>query len=191
MSLQHILLGMLERPASGYSLKAEFDEGARYFWGANISQIYPTLHRMEERGLLSSHVEPPDQGPPRRIYRRTAAGQAELEEWLSQDPIVGTERFAYIAQLVFMHELHDFSRSLGFVKTLRSKLDAVRLRLLEAESGMLKEARGSVDDMDEEALHSYICVRMGVRSYSARVDACDEMERLLLERIEKKERIER
>ena len=52
MSLQHILLGLLREPASGYDLKAYFDSSVRYFWAAELSQIYPTLQRMEKSGRL-------------------------------------------------------------------------------------------------------------------------------------------
>ncbi len=52
MSLQHILLGLLREPASGYDLKAYFDKSVRYFWAAELSQIYPTLQRMEKAVLV-------------------------------------------------------------------------------------------------------------------------------------------
>ena len=82
MSLENILLGMLDEPASGYDLKTEFSEGARHFWSAELSQIYPTLKKMELRGWLSSEVASSAKGPPRRVFRRTDAGRKQLLEWL-------------------------------------------------------------------------------------------------------------
>src|ERR1700740_1459020 len=52
VSLEHILLGLLRQPASGYDLKAVLDHGIGHFWGAELSQIYPSLRRLEKRGLL-------------------------------------------------------------------------------------------------------------------------------------------
>ncbi|MYK68861.1 MAG: PadR family transcriptional regulator, partial [Gammaproteobacteria bacterium] len=43
MSLDHILLGLLRDPATGYDLKSAFSERIRHFWSAELSQIYPAL----------------------------------------------------------------------------------------------------------------------------------------------------
>ena len=56
MSLEHILLGLLRSPKSGYELKAEFDVGVANFWPAELSQIYVTLKRLTKRGW--STIEP-------------------------------------------------------------------------------------------------------------------------------------
>ena len=66
LSLPHILLGLLREPASGYDLKAEFEKMIRHYWSAELSQIYPTLKRMEGQGWLASATEPSDRGPDRR-----------------------------------------------------------------------------------------------------------------------------
>jgi PadR family transcriptional regulator AphA len=54
MSLDPILLGLLREPASGYDLKALLDHGIGHFWAAELSQIYPTLKRLEKDGFLTS-----------------------------------------------------------------------------------------------------------------------------------------
>jgi DNA-binding PadR family transcriptional regulator len=46
--------------------------------------IYVTLGRMEEKGYVSSHLEPPPPeagGLPRRLYRPTALGLRTLKVW--------------------------------------------------------------------------------------------------------------
>ena len=55
MSLDHVLLGLLREPASGFDLKGMFDQGIGHFWAAELSQIYPTLKRLERQGWLRSH----------------------------------------------------------------------------------------------------------------------------------------
>ena len=96
MSLPHLLLGMLAEPASGYDLKRSFEGSIRYFWSAELSQIYPALKRLEGDGLLASTVEESTEGPERRVYHRTAQGRAALRDWLSDGPIVRQERLAYL-----------------------------------------------------------------------------------------------
>ena len=80
MSLEHILLGILHRPASGYQIKNDFDLVFSHFWSAELSQIYRTLKSLEKRGLLTSKTERSEKGPDRRIYRRTADGRSALLE---------------------------------------------------------------------------------------------------------------
>ena len=184
MSLDHILLGMLRTPASGYDVKRGFSEGTRHFWSAELSQIYPALKKLEERGWLASRLQPPAKGPPRRVYHRTAEGLAELIRWLSSGPRMGTERFAYLAQLCFMHEIDDLEATSDFMLELRSRLIGFLALLQQAESdcaGIDGERR---DTLNAEEFHDYLAVRMGVRSLRAKVDWCDEA----LERIERRRR---
>lgn len=47
--------------------------------------LYPMLHKLERSGLLSAEWRPSTDGPPRKYYRLTPAGVAELQlrraEW--------------------------------------------------------------------------------------------------------------
>ena len=184
MSLDHILLGMLGSPASGYDIKRGFSEGARHFWSAELSQIYPALKALEKRGWLTSRLEPPAKGPPRRVYRRTPQGRAELIRWLGEGPRMGTERFAYLGQLCFMHELDDLQATGDFMLELRSRLGAFLALLQQAESDLAGTDGARLDTLNAEDFHVYLAVRMGVRSLRAKVDWCDEA----LEHIEHRRR---
>jgi DNA-binding PadR family transcriptional regulator len=44
---------------------------------------------MEEAGLVTSHIEPQEGRPDRRVYAMTEAGQHDLDKWL-QTPIMET-----------------------------------------------------------------------------------------------------
>ncbi len=141
MSLEHVLLGLLRRPASGYDLKREFEERVGQFWSAPLSQIYPTLRRLEERGLLRSHEEPSTRGPARRVYERTLDGWEELREWLESGPVRGRERFPHLAQLSFLGELQSPETTVEFLSGLRSRWVAEldRLRKLTATAAFHAE----------------------------------------------------
>ncbi|MCY4074006.1 MAG: PadR family transcriptional regulator [Acidobacteria bacterium] len=174
MSLDHILLGMLAAPASGYDVKRGFSEGSRHFWSAELSQIYPALKKLEERGWLESRLEPPARGPRRRVYHRTAEGRTELIRWLTSGPQMGTQRFAYVAQLCFMHELDDLEATSDFMLELRSRLGEFLALLQQAELDIAGPDGASLDGLSGEDFHVYLAVRMGVRSLRSRVDWCDE-----------------
>lgn len=85
MSLQFLLLGFLTyRPTTGYELKQTMDVSTSNFWHAKQSQIYVTLKKMEEKGLIVSELEEQDTRPNRRIYSITENGVAAVQQWLSQ-----------------------------------------------------------------------------------------------------------
>jgi len=129
MSLKHILLGMLVKPASGYDLKKEFEHSLNNFWNAELAQIYPTLNKLELEGLISSKMLPSSQGPNRKVYSRLKAGQKELANWLKLGPIVPKTRIAYVAQFYFLEELSSEKR-LEFVYTLQRDTEK-RLAVLQ------------------------------------------------------------
>lgn len=82
--LKHILLGFLNyRPMTGYELKSIMDESTMHFWHAYHSQIYTTLRKLEDEGLVTSEMEPGDDKLNRRTYTITEAGRADLREWLN------------------------------------------------------------------------------------------------------------
>ena len=174
MSLEHILLGLLREPATGYELRADFEHNVRHFWSAELSQIYPTLQRLEDKGFLRSRTEPSPKGPDRRVYRRTAAGRRELKQWLLSGPQVGTERFAYLAQLYFMDEVGDLAETRAFLVRLRD--NHVRwLAELRAIEQQITETYGDRPDRYcEMGIHRFAALRMGILSIGAKVAWCDE-----------------
>ena len=69
--LKYALLGFLKYESkTGYDLKQTMDKSTGHFWHAKQSQIYTTLKKLEENGLLISHPEPQERRPDRRVTRR-------------------------------------------------------------------------------------------------------------------------
>ena len=86
--LKYALLGFLNyKPMSGYDLENYINVSTGYFWHAQISQIYMTLKKLEQAGLVVSEVEPQEGRPDRRVYTITEAGAAALHGWLAE-PVV-------------------------------------------------------------------------------------------------------
>ena len=174
MSLDHILLGLLRDPATGYDLKNAFSERIRHFWSAELSQIYPTLKRLEQRRMLRSRVEPSPRGPNRKVYSLTGEGREEVRRWLRSGPEVGTERFAYLAQLYFMDAVGDLRETRAFMEELRAHL-AGWLGQLRSVEGEVTAAHGDEPERYSDAgFHRFATLRMGIHSIGSKVAWCDE-----------------
>jgi DNA-binding PadR family transcriptional regulator len=182
MSLDAILLALVNRPASGYELKRVLRESIGHFWSADLGQLYRTLQRLERQKLLTSQILPSNKGPARRVYRRTAAGRRKLLEWLRSGPQTGAERFAYIAQLVFLYEVNDLNETRQFLDELR---EVFRRKLKLYQEMDAAEARRGTERLSGSDFHAYLGLRMAIHSLSAKVHWCDEAIDMILARIDR------
>jgi PadR family transcriptional regulator, regulatory protein AphA len=178
MSLDHILLGFLREPASGYDLKAMLEKVSRHFWHAELSQIYPTLKRLERQGLLESRSQPPDRGPDRRVYRITDEGRTELHRWLQDGPAVGRDRLEYVAQVFFLGQLEGVDDRLAFLERLEAALRS-RSDTFEDIAGMILSGTGGPEQMPDDVLWMHLSLRMGQRVVDARLTWVEEARQVL------------
>ena len=188
MSLEHILLGLLRQPASGYDLKAVLDHGIGHFWAAELSQIYPSLKRLEKQGLLRSRRAASKRGPGRILYQVTAKGRRRLAAWLRNGPQFEDMRHTFLAQIYLMDELSDLPHTLAFLKQLRVRW-ALRLEALKnAEKEWSRHDRGFPDHLSLGAFHRHLTLRMGQHSYRGWLTWCEESMRRARARMRKENR---
>jgi DNA-binding PadR family transcriptional regulator len=86
MSVRHAVLGLLaQRPRHGYELRAAFQAvvGGEETWNIKPAQIYTTLARLEQGGLVAEDSIEQDAGPEKRIYALTPTGRQTLKEWFA------------------------------------------------------------------------------------------------------------
>jgi DNA-binding PadR family transcriptional regulator len=88
MSVRYAILGLLaQRPRHGYDLRAAFESvvGGDANWNVKPAQIYTTLERLEEAGLVerTSDLGEGDE-PSRRVYSVTESGRTDLMEWFAR-----------------------------------------------------------------------------------------------------------
>ena len=108
MSLEYAILGFLQyRPLSGYDLKKVFDNSVRHFWPADQSQIYRTLARLAEKGLVEQQVFRNVDHPDRKEYRITPSGREALRVWLLSPLPSQDVRIAALVQVFFAGQLTD------------------------------------------------------------------------------------
>lgn len=98
----YVILGLLgERPMSGYEIKKVVDIRFGFFWNESFGQIFPSLKRLLEEGLISEAEAEQKGGHSRKLYRATPNGVAALQNWLAQPVEKETYRLEILLKLYF------------------------------------------------------------------------------------------
>lgn len=188
MSLEHILLGLLREPASGYDLKTALDHGIGHFWAAELSQIYPALRKLEREGLLRSRQAAAKRGPGRVVYAITGAGRKKLAGWLRSAPQFGDARHTFLAQIYMMDEMKSLPHTLQFLEQLRARWEPRLETLRNKEREWARRDPGFPDGLSAAAFHHYLTLRMGVHSHEGWLKWCEEAIRRVRARMRKEKR---
>ena len=104
MSVRFAILGLLaQKPRHGYELRAAFEAvvGGDANWEVKPAQIYTTLERLEEAGLVerSSDLGEGDE-PSRRVYAVTGSGHTALVEWFANGVTPEHQRDEFFVKLM-------------------------------------------------------------------------------------------
>jgi DNA-binding PadR family transcriptional regulator len=103
MSVRNALLGLLaQRPRHGYELHAAFEAmmGGVQNWDVKPAQIYSTLARLEESGLVGEADIEGEGGPDKRVYALTPAGRIALAGWFASGVEVELQRDEFYVKLM-------------------------------------------------------------------------------------------
>ena len=85
MSIKHVILGLLaDTPMHGYDLKLVYENALAPLGKLNVGQVYTTLDRLEQAGLVRPEKVIQGPRPDKIVYQLTPEGSAELNNWLSQ-----------------------------------------------------------------------------------------------------------
>ncbi len=104
MSVRNAILGLLaQKPRHGYELRAAFEAvvGGDANWEVKPAQIYTTLERLEEAGLVerTSDLGEGDE-PARRVYAVTGSGREALAEWFASGVTPEHQRDEFFVKLM-------------------------------------------------------------------------------------------
>src|ERR1700683_3493645 len=66
-------------PSHGYAIAQRFQQVSRDVVQVPQGSLYPALHRLENRGLLTADWKDTDTGREAKFYRLTRKGRAQLE----------------------------------------------------------------------------------------------------------------
>jgi DNA-binding PadR family transcriptional regulator len=103
MTVRNALLGLLsQRPRHGYELHAAFEAivGGEQSWDLKPAQVYTTLTRLQEAGLVQVDGQEQEGGPEKRIYSITPAGKDELCAWFATPVDAGHQRDEFFVKLM-------------------------------------------------------------------------------------------
>lgn len=176
MTVRHTLLGLLaQQPRYGYELRAAFTAlaGGRENWEVTPAQIYTTLKRMLNSGMIQAD-DSPSSSSDKQFFSITAEGMTELKQWLesgdhanpvqdtfylkmmvSRDlPFVDSTHLINIQRAGLYRELHRVTRQRG---ELDSHIDLARILLLdkaimhlEADLRWLDMIEGRLDEISRQ-----------------------------------------
>lgn len=112
MSVRHALLGLLaQKPRYGYELCAGFTAlvGGKENWDVKPAQIYTTLARMVESGLITLESKNGQQG--KSEYAITSSGHDELMNWFRDSSIEEPHQDPFYLKLMLSLELEEVDAS--------------------------------------------------------------------------------
>jgi DNA-binding PadR family transcriptional regulator len=123
--LELAILGLLkERPMHGYELRKQLSQKLGLFWTVSFGSLYPTLKKLERRGVVEKVTAEGEERPRRKQeYRITAAGEDDFLALLGE---VDTSAF----------DEEKFPLRLAFFRYLKPE---IRLRLLERRRSYLED----------------------------------------------------
>ena len=159
-SLDLALLGLIaEVPGvSGYDIMKIFDLSMAHYWHAHPTQIYPTLERMEEFGLIKRRNVVQRNRPNKRLYTITPAGERLLIEWL-ESPFEGINlkhppllRCRFLGHLGADGAIASSQRRAAVVGDSSEALPRARAELLRRRQGLSRREH-DVLDVHAQARH--------------------------------------
>ncbi len=154
MSVRHALLGLLaQKPRYGYELCAGFTAlvGGKDNWDVKPPQIYTTLARMVESGLVT--FTNPDDQQSKGEYAITPKGHDELMDWFRTSDIEEPHQDPFYLKLMLSLELDEVDAS---------RLIIIQRAALYQELHRITEQRQTLDPqnqlaqmllMDKSAMH--------------------------------------
>lgn len=133
---QPLLALLAKEPAHGYELKLALEQAfGQAYSSPNIGQIYVTLKRLEQDGLVSSEDVEQDGRPNKRVYELTPAGREQLATWV-EEPTEGPRvRDEFFMKLV-LAPMAGLADRMELINAQRRHYFGIMRNLMEMQSGM-------------------------------------------------------
>ena len=137
-----IILGLLAfQEASLYDLKKTMEQSTAMFYNTSIGSIHPALQKLEKQGFVTVREEANGKRV-KKLYKRTEAGAAAFQDWISEPvAILKTRDEAMLRLFYFGHIEGDVSPHIQlyideadqWISTLETMLEAIDLNKVPKE----------------------------------------------------------
>jgi len=159
-----VLALLAKEPSHGYELRARIERAlGPLAVGFNAGQMYVTLGRLEQAGMVTSTREAAAERPERRTYELTVAGRERVEAWLTDVTWPRPDLTNFHLKLV----VAAAGRLADPVEVIASQRRELVRRLREAQHAALSEPDGS----DAALLLEGVVLRIGADL--TWLDACE------------------
>ncbi len=163
------LLGFLAHgPKTGYDLRKEFEERTAHFWSESLGQVYPTLRRLHEEGLLARDVLKQEGRPDRILYSITEDGLAELDRWLVEPSRPQPVRNEQLLKLFFASP----RQASALLEDVRRHLDRYRAQAVEFDG--FEQQINELAPSPQRTRMWLLNLSLGKRILKARIEWCEE-----------------
>jgi DNA-binding PadR family transcriptional regulator len=94
---------LVEEPIHGYELYRRFGETLAGLWRISESQMYATLKRLEDHGLVEGSAPEKGSAASRRLLSPTATGRSLFDTWLAEPSVCNPKvlRLEFLTRLFF------------------------------------------------------------------------------------------
>ncbi|MGB1286572.1 MAG: PadR family transcriptional regulator [Aggregatilineales bacterium] len=148
MSHKHLVLGLLaETPMTGYDIRKRIQEKLRDVTNASYGTLYPTLHKLLDKGLLNMEEVPRKGRPAKKIYHITDKGKGELTRWLRKPAGADRIKREFLVKLYLTRHLPENE----LLTLLANRRDET-----EANIKALKRTSDDVEDRHQSWIIDYV-----------------------------------
>lgn len=165
---KYVILGFLNhQKMSGYDIKQRVDNSISMFWPVRYGQLYPTLKKLAQEGLVNHCESTFKYGPERKIYEITEEGRIVLKKWLKEPVLKEESRFEILVKLFFA--------GAGEKKDIIENLQDFKKRYQEqlARLEYLNQNLESVLEEDDDHRYFYLTAQYGLKMYKTNIDWAD------------------
>jgi DNA-binding PadR family transcriptional regulator len=128
---QPLLALLAKEPAHGYELKLALEQTfGQAYPSPNIGQIYVTLKRLEQDGLVRSQDVEQATRPNKRVYELTPAGRESLRAWVNEPNEGPRVRDDFFIKLV-LAPMAGLADRMGLINTQRRHYLGIMRNLTE------------------------------------------------------------
>lgn len=119
----------------GYELRKQLAQKLGYFWTVSFGSLYPTLKKLERRGVVEKRASSGDSARRKQVYAITASGDAEFLDLLAENAESAWEEEKFPLRVAFFRYLGPEARIRLLerrVRYLQDKLDVGQASLKRA-----------------------------------------------------------